>query len=63
MELVCWVLLNEFDCIIEGGFVRDWIIRGHENWVPGTKLTKSDWNGKPDINDETISPKDLDVFM
>jgi hypothetical protein len=26
MIATCWVLVNKFDCIIKGGFVRDWIV-------------------------------------
>ncbi len=42
MELVVWILINKFHCIIEGGFVRDWIIRGHEEFpqpIPNDILT------------------------
>jgi hypothetical protein len=35
MELVAWVLINEFDAVIEGGFVRDWIVRGDEKFPTG----------------------------
>ena len=26
MIVVCWVLVNMFDCVIKGGFVRDWVV-------------------------------------
>ena len=32
MELVAWILINEFKCHLEGGFVRDWIIRGEHKY-------------------------------
>lgn len=28
MVAVCWVLTCIFDCVIKGGFVRDWVING-----------------------------------
>lgn len=34
MIAVCWVLVKRFDCIIKGGFVRDWVINGTEKIDP-----------------------------
>jgi len=30
MIAVCWVLVKHFDCIVKGGFVRDWIVNGKD---------------------------------
>lgn len=30
MIAVSWVLINLFDCVVKGGFVRDWIVNGEE---------------------------------
>ena len=26
MIVVCWVLTNMFDCVVKGGFIRDWVV-------------------------------------
>ena len=28
MVAVCWVLVNMFNCVVKGGFVRDWVVNG-----------------------------------
>ena len=33
MEVVAWILVCQFDCRVEGGFVRDWIV-GHYHGRP-----------------------------
>ena len=63
MELVAWILVNKYHCILKGGFVRDWIVGGREHFPAGTKLEKNRLNGLLDIIDETVSPKDLDVLL
>lgn len=63
MEFVAWVLLNKYDCTLKGGFVRDWVVGGRENFPTGVKLQVNPVNGKEDILDERVSPKDLDVTL
>lgn len=33
MEVVAWIAVCEFHCKLEGGFIRDWIVR-HQSYVP-----------------------------
>ncbi len=28
MIAACWVLVNKFNCVVKGGFVRDWVVNG-----------------------------------
>jgi hypothetical protein len=30
MIATCWVLVNKFNCVVKGGFVRDWVVNGEE---------------------------------
>jgi hypothetical protein len=64
MELVAWILVNKFNCILEGGFVRDWIVGGR-SYIPkqGFKLQVNPLNNRLDVIDESVSPKDLDVML
>jgi hypothetical protein len=64
MELVAWILVTKFDCILEGGFVRDWIVGGRSK-IPkqGFKLKVNPINNRLDVMDENVSPKDLDVML
>lgn len=38
MIAVCWYLVNECECTIKGGFVRDWIVNGKDIIPPGVDL-------------------------
>lgn len=38
MVAVCWILVNKFHCVIKGGFIRDFVVRGYE-WVPAGDLS------------------------
>ena len=38
MVAVCWILVNRFNCIIKGGFIRDFVVRGYE-WLPPGDLS------------------------
>lgn len=66
MIAVCWVLVNKFNCVIKGGFVRDWIVRGHE-YLPNTDLKnlleKNPYNHFYEIMNEQISPSDIDAEL
>jgi hypothetical protein len=39
MIAACWVLTTLFNCVIKGGFVRDWVVNGEE-YVPAGDLSK-----------------------
>lgn len=34
MEVVSWVACTKFDCEIEGGFIRDWVVGGFDEKKP-----------------------------
>ena len=38
MELVAWILITKFNCIVEGGFIRDWIVRGDSEFPKGLQI-------------------------
>ncbi|UJR07046.1 hypothetical protein I4U23_011334 [Adineta vaga] len=66
MEVVAWIAICKFDCRLEGGFVRDWIV-GHYTARPTTTFTNPnawiEYNGKiPSINKEVV-PCDLDCHL
>ena len=63
MELVAWILINKYKCILKGGFVRDWIVGGRADFPKGVKLELNPQNGKQEIMDERVIPKDLDVIL
>ncbi len=57
MELVAWILINQYDCILKGGFVRDYIVGGY-TIVPVQNIFK----GCTILNDDIV-PKDLDILL
>jgi len=63
MEVVAWVCVCLFDCRIEGGFVRDWIVGGYKT-EPNTP--KIQWlvnqDNMPSLV-EGLVPPDLDVHL
>jgi len=66
MEVVAWIAICKFDCRLEGGFVRDWIV-GHYTKRPTTGITNPKawikYNGKiPEIHKEVV-PCDLDCHL
>lgn len=65
MIAVCWILVNRYDCIIKGGFIRDWVVNGKEENIPGGPL--NNLLAKDAIfyriTDEKISPSDIDVDL
>lgn len=38
MVAVSWILVNKFHCVIKGGFIRDFVVRGYE-WLPSGDLS------------------------
>jgi hypothetical protein len=66
MEVVAWIGICKFDCRLEGGFVRDWIV-GHHIARPTTGATNPkgwiEYIGKiPGLNKEVV-PCDLDCHL
>jgi hypothetical protein len=66
MEVVAWIAVCKFDCRIEGGFVRDWIV-GHYTQRPMNLKTNPkgwiDWSGPvPGIQKEVV-PCDIDCHL
>ncbi|CAF5117970.1 unnamed protein product, partial [Rotaria sp. Silwood1] len=66
MEAVLWIAVCKFDCKVEGGFVRDWVVGKHHQ--RSTTITKpSDWitygtDKIPSIVKEVV-PSDLDCHL
>lgn len=64
MIAVSWVLVTKFNCIIKGGFVRDWIVNGKQ-YLPNIDLknllTLNPYNGFREVMDESVSPSDIDA--
>jgi hypothetical protein len=66
MEVVAWMAVCKFDCKLEGGFVRDWIV-GHYTSRPAHLQTNpKGWienlNTIPSLNKEVV-PCDLDCHL
>ena len=65
MEVVAWLAICKFDCRLEGGFVRDWIV-GHyisrpKNNNPQQWITLRN-NLIPELDKEVV-PSDLDCHL
>ncbi|CAF4693767.1 unnamed protein product, partial [Rotaria sp. Silwood2] len=65
MEVVAWIAVCKFDCKLEGGFVRDWIVGRYTARPPGVTDPKK-WidtsNPMPALVKEVI-PCDLDCHL
>ncbi|CAF4107241.1 unnamed protein product [Rotaria magnacalcarata] len=66
MQVVAWIAVVEFDCKLEGGFIRDWIV-GHRssrpsNLDPKTWMTFNPKTGLPEL-DSNLVPADLDCHL
>ncbi|CAF1548147.1 unnamed protein product [Rotaria sp. Silwood1] len=65
MEVVAWIAVCKFDCKLEGGFVRDWIVGHYTARPPGITDPKK-WidksNSMPALVKEVI-PCDLDCHL
>ncbi|CAF4020786.1 unnamed protein product [Rotaria magnacalcarata] len=65
MEVVAWIAVCKFDCRVEGGFVRDWIVG---NYIARPKKDPSDWlepgpNTKIPALNKDLVPSDLDCHL
>lgn len=66
MVAVCWILTCLFDCIVKGGFIRDWVVNADQNLPVGdlTKLlTVNPRNGFEEVTNDTITPSDIDCQL
>ena len=65
MIAVCWVLVNRLNCVIKGGFVRDWVVNGEEVLDTSKDLTKllskNKRNKYLEVNDDMVTPSDIDA--
>ena len=66
MEAVAWIAVCKFDCKVEGGFVRDWIV-GHYTARPtGATTNPRGWikySGSIPYLDKEVVPCDLDCHL
>lgn len=67
MEVVAWVAVCGFDCRLEGGFVRDWIVDHHRSQLAGSSPSVTFiQNGAgsliPNVSKDLI-PTDLDLHL
>ena len=66
MECVAWIALCRFDCRLEGGFIRDWVVGNYVGRPFDTSLPPLKWisyrKDLPFINKEVI-PCDLDCHL
>ncbi len=66
MEVVAWIAVCLFDCRLEGGFIRDWVVGNYSPKPPNLPINQ--WvtfhptNGLPMI-DKDVVPSDLDVHL
>jgi hypothetical protein len=68
MEVVAWIALCKFDCKLEGGFVRDWVVRKYTERPAGLLTNPSAWveyRGAEKIPYmlEEVIPSDLDCHL
>ena len=66
MEVVAWIAVCKFDCRLEGGFVRDWIVGGYiqrpANLITNPKAWIETRTPVPTLNKEVV-PCDLDCHL
>ena len=66
MEVVAWIAICKFDCKLEGGFVRDWIV-GHYTARPtqliGNPKGWIGYNNSIPYLDKEVVPCDLDCHL
>jgi hypothetical protein len=67
MEVVAWIAITEFEMLLEGGFVRDWIVRGAAERDPATPSPKNWATRDPttcvyELN-KLVTPADLDMHL
>ena len=71
MEVVAWIAVCKFQCKLEGGFVRDWVVAGNHKRPAGLEQDPKAWiqyetsqNGQsvPSIH-KGVVPGDLDCHL
>ncbi|CAF4306111.1 unnamed protein product [Rotaria sp. Silwood2] len=68
MEVVAWIAICKFDCRLEGGFVRDWVVGNYSARPSGDSSTWLHYNPNaagtslPYLNKDFI-PSDLDCHL
>ena len=66
MEVAAWIAICKFDCRLEGGFVRDWIVGGYTALPQTVYASPKEWityrNNVPEL-DKDIVPCDLDCHL
>ncbi|CAF1073805.1 unnamed protein product [Adineta steineri] len=68
MEVVAWIAVCQFDCRLEGGFVRDWTVGNYTNRPIGDPSTwilyqKNKMNDSIPYMDKNLIPSDLDCHL
>jgi hypothetical protein len=66
MEVVAWIAVCKFDCRLEGGFVRDWIVGGHFQRPTQSATNPKGWiESKTPVPtlDKELVPCDLDCHL
>lgn len=63
MELVCWILVNKYNCKIEGGFVRDWIVGGNNVCDKNKPIGFYKFKDRDMVDDSDVFPKDIDAHL
>ena len=66
MEVVAWIAVCQFNCRLEGGFVRDWVVGNYSakpaNLVPQKWVEIDSATGLPVLSRELV-PSDLDCHL
>ncbi|CAF1563548.1 unnamed protein product [Adineta ricciae] len=68
MEVVAWIAVTQFECRLEGGFIRDWIVGnyiGRPSTDPSTWVTFNTNKAgvKVPYLDKSLIPSDLDCHL
>jgi hypothetical protein len=66
MEVAAWIAVCKFNCSVEGGFVRDWIVGNYTARPQALKTNPRAWiettNNIPSLNKEVV-PCDVDCHL
>eukprot|EP01102_Stenamoeba_stenopodia_P022448 TRINITY_DN9350_c0_g2_i1.p1 TRINITY_DN9350_c0_g2~~TRINITY_DN9350_c0_g2_i1.p1 ORF type:complete len:540 (+),score=95.22 TRINITY_DN9350_c0_g2_i1:577-2196(+) len=62
METVAWICVCLFDCTLEGGFVRDWIVGGDALKSRPPNLKPKEWFNGYKL-EALVAPADIDVQL
>ncbi|CAM4823261.1 unnamed protein product [Rotaria magnacalcarata] len=66
MEVVAWIAVSLFDCRLEGGFVRDWVVGDYSSkptHIPPQQWVQYDPKSGMPILDRDLVPSDLDCHL